>query len=182
MCLILGQATSFVAAYLHSDKSKLDVTAQSLVGLIAALEAGFVVFFAVFIASMAPKYRLTFFSTVTAKQFNIARFRNATSDSARHAVFGLHPSHYAEIRDDVKRWVGENFSIWVDEAPEWFDDHKKNRIPIDMIPESEVVKKKNSSFGAKEKKSITRSFKEGAAKVLDEVARGRAQETRIPTF
>jgi hypothetical protein len=140
MCLLLGQATSFVALYLYyserenvwedsGEKSELD-----LWGLMESLEAGFVVFFAIFVSTINKKYVGTFFSTMTAKQFRIKAFREAKTDQMKMNILKLHPSYYKSIRSEVKHWVRERYETWIDEKPDWFAEITKTRIPRDMIP------------------------------------------------
>ena len=159
-CLLLGQASSFVAVYLFAvrDRSRgvSDATAttddptiknddaiepwytvNSLWALIAALEAAFVVFFAIFVLIINKKYIPTFFTTMTAKQFRIKLFREATTHQSKIQVLKLHPSYYASIRGEVTGWVAENYHGWVEERPEWFTDRVQANIPIDMIPEDQ---------------------------------------------
>ena len=144
MCLVLGQTTSFVALYLY--QATLDAEGgrgakslrNNLWSLLGATEAGFVIFFTIFIRTMAAKYRVTFFSTVTAKKFKHDFFRNATSDVSKVTIFRSHPSYYAGIRDEVKAWVSANYSTWNEEQPDWFTDRVKASIPKDMIPEIDV--------------------------------------------
>ena len=145
-CLLIGQATSFVAVYLYSrsiEKTELSegfyhraTSSHDLWVLVGALEAAFVLFFGSFIATMRAKYRSTFFSTMTAKRFVHERFRKAGSDSARSDVLNAHPSYYEDIRDEVEVWVRENYSAWVDDSPDWFTERLRANIPIDMIPKT----------------------------------------------
>ena len=141
MCLVLAQATSFVALYLYSNLEDVERGAKSshdLWALLGATEAGFIVFFSIFVGAMAAKYRVTFFSTVTAKRFNHDIFRNATSDVTKINFFSNHPSYCDGIRDEAKAWVSANYSTWNEERPDWFTERIKASIPKDMIPESEV--------------------------------------------
>ncbi len=104
--------------------------------LFGALELSFVLFFAIFISTIRKKYIATFFTTVTAKEFNVRNYCEATTDQARSDVFGLHPSYYSSIRGEVKDWVRENWIDWIEENPEWFTSRLRAQIPADMIPES----------------------------------------------
>ena len=136
VCLVLGQTTSFVALYFYLTEG----SAKSLHGLwalLGATEAGFVIFFVIFMGSMAAKFRVTFFSTVTGAQFIQRRFQTETTEKAKIDIFGNHPSYYAGIRDEVKAWVSVNYSTWNEEKPGWFTERVKASIPKDFIPESE---------------------------------------------
>ena len=139
VCLVLGQATSFVALYFYSRLSTEvgSKSSRDLWALLGATEAGFVTFFAIFVTAMAAKYRVTFFSTVTGAQFNQGRFQTAMTDKAKSDIFDKHPSYYDGIRDEVKAWVYANYSTWLEEQPDWFTERVKASIPKDMIPNSE---------------------------------------------
>ena len=130
MCLVLGQATSFVALYLYSSNADAS-TSRDLWVLLVATEAGFATFFAIFIGAMTTKYKKTFFSTETANTFVAKRFRDALSDKAKVHVFACHPSYYASIRDEVEHWVRENFEDWLEDQPDWFTERVKASIPKD---------------------------------------------------
>ena len=135
--LAIGQATSFVAAYLYTrdgEKMGIVVAPRDIWALMGVLEACFVVFFGAFMAMIKQKYRLTFLSTVTGKQFSVDKFKEAKCDEARIEVFSKHPSYYESNRKAVKLWVLENYFDWIDERPEWFTERVKALIPIDMLP------------------------------------------------
>jgi hypothetical protein len=134
MCLVIGQATSFVALYLYSSVDAAKYKDNKLWALLGGIEAAFVLFFAAFVMTIKPIYRVTFFSTLTAKQFKHRRFRCATSDQAKIDIFGSHRSYYAGIRDEIEQWVREKYDAWVEEAPEWFTERVKTSIPTDLIP------------------------------------------------
>jgi hypothetical protein len=142
LCLLLGQATSFVAVHLYCSErigAQKDgsTSARDLWSLAGGLEAAFVVFFAIFVSMINNKYVVTFFSTITSKQLAQRNFRGATSDRAKFNVFAKHPTYYENIRGEVAVWVRENWDVWNEEQPEWFTERAKARVPKDMIPKSE---------------------------------------------
>ena len=158
MCLVLGQATSFVAVFLYSsrliehDRSPT-ISTNDLWYLVGSLEAAFIIFFSVFIVSVNRKYVKTFFSTMTAKQYRAKAFREAKNDQSKIAILHYHPSYYASFRNEVVEWVSENFETWNEEKPDWFMRVKKN-IPLDMIPTTTEEDNVVSESGA-EAKSTT---------------------------
>ncbi len=135
--MVIGQCTSFFAALLF-EKRDTASEESALWGLLGGLQISFVVFFAVFVATIERKYTPTFFSTMTAKQFRIQAFREAASDSTKANILKLHPSYYKSIRSEIEQWVKENWDGWIEEEPEWFNDRVKASVPKDMIPTSEV--------------------------------------------
>ena len=133
LCLVLGQMTSFVAVQLYSRMPEA-TSSNDLWAFMGALETAFVICFAIFFASIKQKYRATFFSTTTAKQFRIKDFREAKSDFARSNILKLHPSYYKSVRGEVEQWVRENYETWIEEKPDWFTERARKKIPKDMIP------------------------------------------------
>lgn len=135
MCLLFGQATSFLAVRLHSGERKDSATSARVIwGLMGGLELAFIAFFTIFMATTNKRHRWTFFSTITAKQFRVNAFRDAKSDQMKMNILKFHPSYFASIRGEVKEWVKERFDTWVEEKPEWFTERVEKKIPIDMIP------------------------------------------------
>jgi hypothetical protein len=169
MCLVFGQATGFVALYLYSSNAD-DGGARFLPGLwvlLGAAEACFVIFFVTFVFSVESKYRTTFFSTITAKQFRIKAFRDATTDQIKMNILKLHPSYYKSIRGEVEKWVRDNYETWNDEQPEWFTERVRQRIPKDMIPKKkDQAKKKHTKKKVEEGKGRRRSSLQLAAAAL----------------
>ena len=142
--LVIGQVTSFVAVYLYSKKLAAEKQSEhydamfergGLWILVGALEATFIVFFGVFLASMKTKYRATFFSSMTAIQFAHKNFREATTDQVKIDILtNCHPAYYAGIREELQQWLNEKFETWESEKPEWYTARVKKNIPVDMIP------------------------------------------------
>ena len=145
MCLALGQATSFVAVYLYSAaEARMETppggtSSRDLLKLLLGLEISFGVFFALFVVFMQRKFRITFFSTITGKQFNCQCFRDAQTDQVKIDVFNNHETYWHDIRGEVEIWIRDNYDFWVLESPEWFTDRVKASIPPYMIPKEENV-------------------------------------------
>jgi hypothetical protein len=135
-CLLIGQATSFFAVYAYAVGSQeKTIAADTLLIILGALEASFLLIFALFAANIRREYLVTFFSTQTSKEFIRALFQGATDDFTRSSILTVHPTYYASIKDEVKQWVVQNYYAWEDDQPEWFTEQVKKSIPADMMPE-----------------------------------------------
>lgn len=150
VCLLLGQATSFVAAHLYYSKIEgaLEGVAMptfALWGLLCGLEAAFFFFFVTFVVASERKYARTFVSTMTASQYRIKSFREAKTDQTKMSVIKLHPSYYASIRGEVAEWVRENWDVWNEERPHWFTERVRGGVPKDMIPLREDERKREDA-------------------------------------
>ncbi len=138
--LLLGHLMTLVALILFSRFFSGDhatISASLLWTSFWILESSFILFFAVFIASVDKKFISTFFSTTTAKQHFCAEFFALNDHRPKFDVFYLHPKIYAPIRGDVKQWVQLNWGEWNDGQTEWFTTRAKASVPIDMIPEDQ---------------------------------------------
>ena len=127
---------------------------------------------------MPEKYRATFFSTETAKQYKQRLFNSATTDEAKVDIFNNHPSYYSGIRGEVKAWVTENYSVWNEERQEWFTERVKASIPKDMIPEIEVEQKPVQVAAVKETR---RNSIQMATDGFQTAARRKSSVTGIPS-
>ena len=63
----------------------------------------------------------TFFGTITAAQYTVELFQNATDDAMKFdAAFTNRISYTKPIHGEIKEWVRLNIDRWRLEAPEWF--------------------------------------------------------------
>ena len=141
MSLSFGQFMSVVAVclyqYLSSDRgSDATMSPDAMWTLIGGLESVFVVCFALFIATIDAKYRMSFCYSVNAIEFSQAKFQSATRDQTKLHIFSDHESYWADIKVPVELWVRENWERLNEEQPEWFTDRVKARVPKYMIPQN----------------------------------------------
>ena len=63
----------------------------------------------------------TFFGMITAAQYTVELFQNATDDAMKFdAAFTNRISYTKPIHGEIKEWVRLNIDRWRLEAPEWF--------------------------------------------------------------
>jgi len=74
----------------------------------------------------------TFFGTITAAQYTIELFQNATNNAMKFdAAFTNRISYTKPIHGEIKEWVRQNIDRWRLEAPEWF---VVELIPDEFLP------------------------------------------------
>ena len=130
----------FVAVHLYmrfSEHAKVSSGGEPLWALAGMLEFVFLSFFAIFVAQMNKNYRITFFSTMTGRQYCALRFRQAKTDETRADILEEHPAFWRSVRFEVEQWVRENYCTWTEEKPEWFTERWKKRIPAEFIPDED---------------------------------------------
>ena len=112
-----------------------DLNVDLLWSLTTALAGAWALSFALLLALMVPRYRMTFLSTQTGWQWSQSFFRDGKTDAARIEIFNNSTKQWKnDIGEDVKAWVHENWETWIEEKPEWLTDALKARIPIEYIP------------------------------------------------
>lgn len=150
LTLLWCQVSSIVCAivYQHfyfppSGISKIGATfLYIVVGLLAVT---WVVFFAIFLRQIKPKYVSTFFTTSTGFQFTIDSFKHG-DDAQRSFIFSVQKRHWASIREEVKDWTTSNWSKWELEKPVWFTDLFISTVPDDFIPKRLAPDRRRSSL------------------------------------
>jgi len=102
--------------------------------------------FGLILLIMKKEYRRTFFSTKTAKQATMDKFK-VEDDAVKASLLKKNKHHWKAIRGDVKEWVLENYWRWEEERPKWFTASWIAKVPIDMIPAAGQVRVKERRKG-----------------------------------
>ena len=153
--IVLSHSSCFVAAHLYikdrasrareddgsGDNSTSGASSQpeklgavELLAGLGAIEALFILSFAFYMLRINRPHVKTFFSTMTAKEFCVATYHNATNDCTKIEVFSHHVSYYLSIWGEVETWVGVNWEKWNEEKPVWFTPQVIATIPNELIP------------------------------------------------
>ena len=132
--LVLTQVISVASAlsYNHvgtGERSKTEVLCSVAIPCLV-----FNLCFIKFMLLIKKEYRHTFFNTMTAKEFKCDAFRNAKTDEEKFEVFGSHPSYYESINGDLKIWLAERWTVWMEEKPIWLTIAAKKQIPLELAP------------------------------------------------
>jgi hypothetical protein len=116
-----------------------------------------------------PKYLFTFFTTATAKATAVKMFHSSANDAMRINIFKHHPSFYADIREELKVWVGENWSRWNTEKEEWFTTKVISNIPDEFIPKDALEELEKN--GRRKSSALERLFGGGQSTEVRAVPR-----------
>ncbi|GMI30117.1 hypothetical protein TeGR_g7765 [Tetraparma gracilis] len=126
------------------------VTPSQCWRIILPLSGAFVLTCLIFFSIMKKKYRSTFTSTMTGKQWVTGYFLVADDDIPKYLVIFCNPNMWLEIQPKVIDWIQEGWHRWREEQPEWFTDNWKRRVPVDWVPEEgkqEVVELRKRTGG-----------------------------------
>ena len=98
----------------------------------------------------------TFFGTITAAQYTVELFQNATDDAMKFdAAFTNRISYTKPIHGEIKEWVRLNIDRWRLEAPKWF---VVELVPDEFLP----VEVFEAEGGERRRRSSNMSMREMA--------------------
>jgi hypothetical protein len=102
--------------------------------------AGMVVSYTTLLVSMKREYLHTFISTKTGNESAQEVFTKNEEDEERFRIFeGNRHRWEHKIGAKVKAWINERLPLWLEEPPEWFNDHKRSIIPDDFVTDPEIL-------------------------------------------
>ena len=132
---LISQCLPFVSYHFYTNDESLEnpmPQRELLWGLVGittlwAMSAG------TFMKVIKKGYRKTFFGTVTGKQFTIDSFQASDDPQTKMlTAFDNHISFIKPIKEEVKKYVADNWDSWVDE--DWLTPGFIAQIPDEFIP------------------------------------------------
>jgi hypothetical protein len=113
---------------------------STVVTIMVAACAGMVVSYATLLVSVKREYLHTFISTKTGNESSREDFTKNEDDEQKIRIFeGNRHRWEHKIGAKVKAWINERLPLWLEEPPEWFDDHKRSIIPDDFVTDPEIL-------------------------------------------
>jgi hypothetical protein len=145
-----------VAAKLYLDYHNGDekIEEEALWSTLFALLAMFVISVTAFFTLIDRNYLHTFTTTMTAPQYCVSFFREATTDEQRIDVFTQHPTYYSSIENEVVAFVGDNWNTWQAERPDWFTEAVISTIDDRFIAAAELAKLNIAAGGQRRRNSF----------------------------
>ena len=155
--LALGASLGATAIYFESVDDKEVVMRESVAWmLVASLVGAFVGFAFLFLLLINSKYRRTFYSTQTSKEWVCRKFtREGATDANRMQIHTLRRAKWKHIREEVKEWTLANWERIEAESPEWFNAALIAQVDDDMIPAATLRKMKMSGGGSRRRSSMS---------------------------
>jgi len=137
MNMVLAVVGSLVSMYVYLDQTSPEdlatTPAKAWTGM-GCLCVLWFVSFCLFLMLMKKGYKHTFFSTQTGASFFRDSFLKGKDVQTRAQIVTINEHLWANIRADVKKWVGANWWQWEEDIPDWFTEGWKGNVPLDMIP------------------------------------------------
>jgi hypothetical protein len=133
------------------------VTSESLAWmLVASLVGAFVGVALLFLLVINGKYRRTFYSTETSKEWVCSYFtKEGATDASKVQIHACRRAKWKHIREEVKEWTLANWERIESENHEWFNAALVDQVDDDMIPAAVLRKMKMSSGGSRRRSSLS---------------------------
>ena len=134
--------------------------------LVASFVGAFVGVALLFLLTINSKYRRTFFSTQTSKEWVCSYFtKEGASDESKMQIHAFRRAKWKHIREEVKEWTLANLERIDGENNEWFNAALVDQVDDDMIPAAVLRKMKMSGGGSRRRSSMSkRLMGEGSAR------------------
>jgi hypothetical protein len=135
MCV--GQLAVFGITYLFTaeERGGRAISDEMIWKVVFCVFGALFLSFALLLWNATPGYLQTFWDTRTASRTNNDLFLLSDDAETKLQVFTDTAAYWEGIRDELKRYVLENYAAWDAEKPMFWKDALKQRIPEDMIPE-----------------------------------------------
>ena len=147
--------------------------------LVASLVGSFVGVAILTMLLINSKYRRTFFSTETSKEWLCSGFtKEGATDSSKMFIHARRRAKWKHIREEVKEWTLANWERIESESPDFFTPALRDQVDDDMIPAAVLRKMKMSGGGSRRRSSMSQrlmgegSMREAACSLLRERAAG----------
>jgi hypothetical protein len=136
--------------------------------LVATLVGSFVGVALLFLLLINGRYRRTFYSTETSKQWACSYFtKEGATDASKMKIYTLRRAKWKHIREEVKEWTIANWERIEAESPEWFNTALVDQVEDEMIPAASLRKLKMSSGGSRRRSSLGQRLLGDAASMRD---------------
>ena len=137
--------------------------------LVASFVGAFVGVTLLFLLLINSKYRRTFYSTETSKEWLCSVFtKEGASDANKMSIHKRRRAKWKHIREEVKEWTLANWERIEAESPEWFTPALKDQIDDDMIPAAVLRKIKMAGGGSRRRSSMSqRLMGEGSRREVE---------------
>jgi hypothetical protein len=124
--------------------------------LVASLVGSFVGVALLFLLLINSKYRRTFYSTQTSKEWVCRKFtKEGATDATKMQIHACRRAKWKHIREEVKEWTLANWERIEGENEDWFTPALKDQVDDDMIPSAVLRKMKVSSGGSRRRSSLS---------------------------
>jgi hypothetical protein len=131
---------SVLIYFAKTDPEQVVRKKDLLLPTVCLLAGGWLLAFGVFLWTMNPEYRSTFFSRQTGYQWAQSHFLDGDTDEKKARIVYRDRHLWSSIRPQVRELFHVNWAKWEAEKPGWFTDGFKSQVDDDLIPEAAVAR------------------------------------------
>ena len=137
--------------------------------LVASLVGSVVGVALLFLLLINSKYRRTFYSTETSKEWVCSYFtKEGATDASKMNIHLCRRAKWKHIREEVTEWTLANWERIEAENHEWFNAALLDQVDDDMIPAAALRKMKMSGGGSRRRSSMSqRLMGEGSRREVE---------------
>ncbi|GMH76378.1 hypothetical protein TrLO_g507 [Triparma laevis f. longispina] len=126
--------------------------------------------YALLIRLVDNKYRWTFVSTMTGKQYCSKVFHEASEDVSKFEVLANNRFLWKDFEEEIKEWLSAGIPTWLAEEAEWFDDAVKAQIPDSLVDDPALLLKIRGQSVARVIRNNSRRRSSIAAMIVPTIA------------
>ena len=101
--------------------------------------AGLLSAFALLLCLIEPSYRETSHDTRNSVKYTADYFFFTESDEEKFKILTANENKWRHIKDDVKAWLEEKLSTWLESSPPWLTDYNRSLIPEWAIDDKSLL-------------------------------------------
>ncbi|GMH72353.1 hypothetical protein TrST_g13245 [Triparma strigata] len=150
LTILVGMSVALVYRQEDTEITGEDdgIEERFVVYFMAGCCTGLTLSYATFLKRINQKFVRTFFDTRTGDEYLASEFRRSlkedndtdTGDSFKHNIFAYNERKWKYIiEDEVKCWLNENVTSWLDSKADFFTDFRKSQIPTWAIDDPVVL-------------------------------------------
>ena len=133
----LGVSTYFLQA---NEGAEGEMPREDVALVMYVCCGGLACSYAAFLLSIDRSFIWTFFDTSSSSDYLQGGFLESTDDSKKHNIFTTNENKWRnDIGEEVKVWLNKRLPVWVEEQPEWWNDHAKSIIPDWAVDDKTIL-------------------------------------------
>ena len=155
--MVMAFLASFVAIYVYFEtfeEKDAGIKRESAYQIAAGISGAWLVVSVVFLSLIKKEYIGTFYSTQTGNEYVQNKFLKGETDQIKAKILNKNPHCWKSIRPQVRGWLLENWYMWEDEKPEWFDEVFMSWVDDDMMPPDALMRLRQKGGGSRRRSSI----------------------------
>ena len=151
--------------FAYGDHGQIAIERDSMTTMISSLVGVWFASFCALVLFMDPKYRGSFVSLQTGKEWVRSFFLKTEEESIKIKILANNPRLWDDIRPQVREWCHQRWGTWEDAKPDWFTDDFVAQVDDDLIPDAWLIRR---GGGQRRRSSLVGGLGEGMGQRKEE--------------